>query len=67
MAGWGEPKGPSDEIVRRAEERRTADLLADVVAAYLTRPTTSNRDRVAAAHVAYESVRGQRVRIGSGR
>lgn len=55
--GWGEPKGPSAEIVRHAERLRAADLLSRVAAAVLERSTTGLLEQLARARDAYEATK----------
>lgn len=53
--GWGEPKGPSDEIVRRSELRRSSHALAEAVATFLGARTTANEERMADALARYKA------------
>lgn len=47
--GWGEPTGPSAELVRRNTERAKANVLATVVEAFLAAGTTGNVEHLADA------------------
>lgn len=55
--GWGEQQGVSSDMVRRNDERMHADLLANVVAAFLAERTTINEDRLRRALIDYRTAR----------
>lgn len=57
MPGWGERKGPSEELVRKAEQLRRADTLASVVAEFLASHKTGDEDRVRVALNSYRASR----------
>jgi hypothetical protein len=42
MGGWGEPHGPSQQIVARRVRNRAADCLADSAGLLLAAPTDEN-------------------------
>lgn len=55
--GWGEPHGISAQLVRRNDERTHADLLANVVAAFLDARTSTNEERMRRALIDYREAR----------
>jgi hypothetical protein len=57
MPGWGESRGMSDEMVRKANVQRKADQLARAVTVFLDYSTTGNRERMELAVAEYKEAK----------